>query len=71
MHGLILGARGIYEVFCSRQESQFTIIDVAGKPLTNRSNVTKGNKRHVFGAFFDLATVDRICKSHGLRFANR
>ena len=41
MYGLILGARGIYEVFCSRQESQFTIMDTAGKPLTTKTKLTK------------------------------
>jgi hypothetical protein len=73
MHGLILSARGIYEVFCSRQEGQFDITDVAGERLTDGNKVTKipGNRRHVFGAFFDLATVDKICKSHGLQFADR
>jgi hypothetical protein len=69
-HGLLLGARGMYEVFCSKEENQFDVRDSEGKTLTNGDKATKG-KRDLFGAFFDLAKVDSICKMHGLKFANR
>jgi len=70
MYGLLLGARGVYEVFCSKQASQFSVTDVQGNPLTSTVNVVK-NKKQVIGAFFDIATIDDICQRHGLKFANR
>jgi len=73
LYGLILNARSIYEVFCSTREKQFSIVDVTGERLTRVPKVTEaaGIRRQVFGAFFDLHGVNKICRGHGLTFANR
>jgi hypothetical protein len=73
LHGLPLSAWGLYEMFCSKGEGRFDVRDSAGDLITNRQKTGKSleSKRQVFGAFFDLDTVDKICKSHGLQFANR
>jgi hypothetical protein len=70
LYGLTFGARGIYEVFCSRKSNQFSITGSNGKAITSTTSAAR-NKRMAIGAFFDLANIDEICKRHGLRFASR
>ncbi|KAF9570660.1 hypothetical protein BGW38_008717, partial [Lunasporangiospora selenospora] len=41
-----------------------------GLPLTN-GNTVPDHKEAVFGAFFDLTKIDRLCHQHGLKFAFR
>jgi hypothetical protein len=64
LHGLHLGATGLYETF-----SQFEIT-VDGQPLTARRKVS-GNERSVFASFFDINAIDRICMKYKLDFRNR
>jgi len=73
IYSLLLSSIGMYEVFCSKGMNQFDITDINGEPLTYKQKVTKPkeNKRRVFGAFFNLEKIDKVCQSHGLRFANR
>lgn len=73
MHGLHLGAVGVYETLCSENERQFDILDKNGLPLVNRANVTAipGNKDAVFASIFDLNKIKNICKTHGLEFHDR
>ncbi|KAG0001545.1 hypothetical protein BGZ65_003391 [Modicella reniformis] len=71
-HGMAMGATGIYKVFCSKAAGHFDINDFTGAPLTN---VTKAvsppeNKNAVFGSFFDMDLIDRICRAHGSRFTS-
>ncbi|KAF9093787.1 hypothetical protein BGX27_001569, partial [Mortierella sp. AM989] len=73
LHGLALGAVGMYEVFCARSPGRFDVKDIEGKPLTGYRNITRfpANKKAVFGAFLDMTKVHRICEDHGLEFADR
>ena len=66
LQGLILGARGLYEVFCARTPHQFDVVGVDNTQITDGHNVTrvKGNRKRVFEAFFDLSAVEDICKKH-------
>jgi hypothetical protein len=70
LYGLILNGRSVFDFFCSNRENQFSIVDLTGERLSWGKNVA-GMKRQVFGAFFDLHGIDKICQSHGLTFANR
>ncbi|KAF9177831.1 hypothetical protein BGZ49_005492, partial [Haplosporangium sp. Z 27] len=72
LYGLQLNARGMFEVFCSKGERQFDIVDSKNVALTNGSMVsTPENKRAVFSAFFNMTEVDNLCNAHGLVFKNR
>ncbi|KAI8356533.1 hypothetical protein B0O80DRAFT_28243 [Mortierella sp. GBAus27b] len=73
MHGLALGAVGLYEVFCGQTKDRFDTFDINGTPLTNVGEVTRvpGNKKAIIGSFFDLRKIDEVCKKHGLVFADR
>jgi len=73
LHGLGLNAVGLYEVLCSAGKRHFDVNDASGEPLSDVSKVTtpRENKRAVFEAFFDMATVDKLCDTYGLRFHNR
>ncbi|KAF9987217.1 hypothetical protein BGZ65_004674 [Modicella reniformis] len=68
-----LGAVGIYETFCSRNERQFDVQDASGQPLTNYLTLqsSPSNKRTLFESFFDMKKVESICYDHGLLFRNR
>ncbi|CAO3565989.1 unnamed protein product [Mortierella alpina] len=72
-HALHLGAVGVYEVLCSEEEGQFDIQDSDGNRITSVKAVTSppSNKDAVLGSFFDLNEVTRICRKHGLKFAQR
>jgi hypothetical protein len=69
-HGLILGAKGIFEVYCGRSENQYSIVGINGAPLTSGNDVSK-NKRAIFESFFDMDKIQKLCLSNGLKFANR
>ncbi|KAF9947290.1 hypothetical protein BGZ65_008945, partial [Modicella reniformis] len=73
LHGLALGAVGIYEVFCSQIQGRFDVLDAKDTLLTSVADVTRfpENKRAVFGAFFDMRKIDEVCEDYGLIFANR
>ncbi|KAF9579520.1 hypothetical protein BGW38_004193, partial [Lunasporangiospora selenospora] len=64
-HALLLGAKGMYETLCSRAPGHFDIHDSNGLPLTN-GNTVPDHKEAVFGAFFDLTKINRVCRKHGL-----
>ncbi|KAF8976761.1 hypothetical protein BGZ46_007984 [Entomortierella lignicola] len=69
-HGLILGAKGIFEVFCSRSTNQYSIVGNDSTPLTNGNNVSK-NKEAIFASFFNMKKLRELCLSFGLKFAYR
>ncbi|KAF9577684.1 hypothetical protein BGW38_006953, partial [Lunasporangiospora selenospora] len=69
-HALLLGAKGIYEVLCAKTPGHFDIKDSEGSPLKSGEKAPH-HKDAVFGAFFDLEKVQRLCRKHGLRFAHR
>ncbi|KAK3816156.1 MAG: hypothetical protein J3Q66DRAFT_431801 [Benniella sp.] len=73
VHGLALGAVGMYEVLCSSQPGRFDVRDAEGNSLTNVLNITRypANKEAIFGAFFDMRRIKAVCKDHGLVFNNR
>jgi hypothetical protein len=70
VQGLILGARGIFEVFCGRSDNQYSIVGNNGSPLTNGNDVSK-NKEAIFGSFFNAERIQELCQSHGLKFIYR
>ncbi|CAO3564587.1 unnamed protein product [Mortierella alpina] len=72
VHALNLGAVGIYEVL-SGGGGLFDIKDRHGTYLTSAKAITADplNKRAVFGAIFDMATIEQICVKHGLVFRDR
>ncbi|KAG9326808.1 hypothetical protein KVV02_005470 [Mortierella alpina] len=73
MNALHLGAVGFYEVFCSENENQFDIQDIDDNPITSVKAMTSppNNKDIVLGSFLDMDEVARICRKHGLQFAQR
>ncbi|KAF9571256.1 hypothetical protein EC968_000799 [Mortierella alpina] len=73
VHALHLGAVGFYEDFCSENENQFDIQDTDGNPITSVKAVTSppAHKDVVLGSFLDMGEVARICRKHGLKFAQR
>ncbi|KAF9570598.1 hypothetical protein EC968_001673 [Mortierella alpina] len=73
VHALQLGPVGFYEVFCSENENQYDIQDSSGNPITSVKAVTSppANKEVVLESFLDMDVVRRICRKHGLKFANR
>jgi len=72
-HALHLGAVGVYEELCSEEERQFDVQDSDGNRITSVRAVTSppSNKDAALGSFFDLNEVTRICRKHGLKFAQR
>ena len=68
-----LSSPSIYEVLCSPEANRFDIKDAAGQRLVSMNSTTRpiANKRAVFGAFFDVDTIDTLCHSHGFLFTDR
>lgn len=73
IHGLAMGATGMYEVFCAKSPGHFDINDFSGSPLTyvKKAVSPPQNKKAVFGSFFDMDHIHHICRAHGLTFADR
>ncbi|KAF9974237.1 hypothetical protein BGZ75_000912, partial [Mortierella antarctica] len=73
VHAMQLGPVGFYEAFCSENENQFDIQDSTGNRITSVKAVTSppSNKEIVLESFLDMVAVKRICRRHGLTFANR
>ncbi|KAF9343221.1 hypothetical protein BGX34_007072, partial [Mortierella sp. NVP85] len=72
VHALGLNAVGLFETLCAGSKNHYDVNDASGHPLTDVVKVTTPaeNKRAVFEAFFDMATVDKLCDTYGLRFHN-
>lgn len=70
LHGLQLGAVGLYEAFCGRGERQFDVQDASKNPLTNYITLQSSpeNKRAIFESFFNMRKVEKVCSDHGLTF---
>ncbi|KAI8361692.1 hypothetical protein B0O80DRAFT_165575 [Mortierella sp. GBAus27b] len=73
LHGLQLGAVGLYEAFCGRGERQFDVQDASKNPLTNYITLQSSpeNKRAIFESFFNMRKVEKVCSDHGLTFRDR
>lgn len=73
LHALPLSASNLYEMFCSKRANQFDVMGPQGTPITDVLSVTsvEGNKDAMFSAFFNMDTIQRICKAHQLKFADR
>jgi len=73
LHGLQLGAVGLFETLCSKNEGRFDVHDKRGQKLTNYMTIQSSpeNKRVMFESFFDMDKVESICNDHGLKFRNR
>ena len=73
LHGLALGAVGVYETLCARTPGHYDIRDVNDALLSNYTEITSvpGIKRAVFGSFFDLEKIDAMCHDHGMTFTER
>ncbi|KAK3815084.1 MAG: hypothetical protein J3Q66DRAFT_343783 [Benniella sp.] len=73
LHGLQLGAVGVYETLCSRNKRQFDVRDSNGELITNYLTVqsSTANKRTMFASFLDMTKVNKICGEHGLIFRDR
>jgi hypothetical protein len=67
---LILGAKGMFEVFCGKSDNQYSIVGLSGSPLINGNDVSR-NKQAIFGSFFNMEKLQSLCRSHGLVFADR
>jgi hypothetical protein len=73
LHGLQLGAVGLYETFCSKAGRQFDVQDASKNPLTNYLTLQSSteNKKAIFESFFDMRKVEKVCSDHGLTFRDR
>ncbi|KAF9109796.1 hypothetical protein BGX27_007170 [Mortierella sp. AM989] len=73
LHGLQLGATGLYEALCQQSPGHYDVQDLEGAPLTCARQITtvKANKEVVFGAFMNIEKIQKICSDHGLIFRHR
>ncbi|KAF9342909.1 hypothetical protein BGX34_007488, partial [Mortierella sp. NVP85] len=70
LHGLQLGAVGLYETLCGKGERQFDVQDSDGEKITNYLTVqsSAAMKQTLFASFFDVKKMNEICSKHGLVF---
>ncbi|KAI8391562.1 uncharacterized protein BYT42DRAFT_199678 [Radiomyces spectabilis] len=64
-----MDAVALYEMFGSTP-AQMILYDEDRQAITTVSDAIK-HKYAIFGSFFDMSSVERVCDDHGLEFSHR
>jgi hypothetical protein len=70
LHPIPLGAAALYEILCSNHPYHFDARIDDTRLISSVEHANK-NKSTVFGNFFDMDKIQKICSSYGLHFADQ
>ncbi|KAF9176409.1 hypothetical protein BGZ50_000806, partial [Haplosporangium sp. Z 11] len=61
----------IFEIFSGQGNNiGFDVMDFSGEPITSKSEALE-KSGSVFSSFFNVSTIQTICRAHGLKFDDR